>query len=65
MNKAHNPTIKKRGNCFVCGKPSHHATQCYHRKRTKKTKSKANLVETKVITTIISSKVSMVTNVKD
>ena len=24
-NKVQNPTIKKRGNCFVCGKFEHHA----------------------------------------
>ncbi|KAL6331303.1 hypothetical protein AAG906_009731 [Vitis piasezkii] len=35
------------------------------RKRTEKTSSKANLVETKVITIVISSEVSMVTNMKE
>ena len=64
-NKVQNSTIKKRGNCFVCGKFGHHAAQCCHRKRIEKTSSKANLVETKVITTVISSEVSMVTNIKD
>ena len=34
-------------------------------KRTKKSNSKANLVEAKVITTVISFEVSMVTNMKD
>ena len=64
-NKVQNPTIKQRGNCFVCGKFGHHAAQCRHRKRIEKSNSKANLVEAKVITTIISSEVSMVTNMKD
>ena len=26
-----NPTFKKKGNCFVCEKPGHHAPQCRHR----------------------------------
>ena len=33
-NKVQNPTINKKGNCFVCGKSGHHAAQCRHRKRT-------------------------------
>ncbi|RVX00115.1 hypothetical protein CK203_026568 [Vitis vinifera] len=40
-------------------------TQCRHRKRTKKSNSKANLAETEVIIAVISSEVSMVTNMKD
>ena len=28
-----NPTFKKKGNCFVCGKPGHHAPQCRRRAR--------------------------------
>ena len=64
-NKVYNSTIKKSGNCFVCGKSGHHAPQCRHRKRTKKSNSKANLAETEVITTVISFEVSMVTNMKD
>ena len=64
-NKIQNPTIKKMGNCFVCCKSGHHAAQCRHRKRIEKSNSKANLVETEVITTVVSSKVSLVTNMKD
>ena len=64
-NKVQNPTIKQRGNCFVCGKFGHHAAQCCHRKRTEKSNSKANLIEVEVITIVISSEVSMVTNMKD
>ena len=46
--KISNPyAFKKRGTCFVCGKPGHHAPQC--RKRVKTGNSgnppKANLVE--------------------
>ncbi|KAL6312561.1 hypothetical protein AAG906_030759 [Vitis piasezkii] len=54
-NKVQNPTIKKRGNFFVCGKSGHHAAQCRHKKRIEKSNSKANMVETEVITTVISS----------
>ena len=64
-NKVQNPTTKKWGNCFVYGKFGHHTTQCPHRKRTKKSNSKANLAETEVITIVISFKVSMVTDMKD
>ena len=64
-NKVQNSTIKKWGNCFVCGKTGHHAAQCRHRKRIEKFNSKANLVEAEVITTIIFFEVSMVTNMKD
>ena len=64
-NKVQNPTIKKMGNCFVCGKSGHHATQCRHRKITKKINSKANLVEIEVIVTVVSFEVSMVIYVKD
>ena len=64
-NKVQNPTIKQRGNCFVCGKSGHHAAQCRHRKRIEKSNSKANLTEVEVITAVISSEVSMVTNMKN
>ena len=63
-NKVHNPTIKKWGKCFVCGKSGHHAAQCHHRKIIEKSNSKANLAEAEVITTVISFEVSMVTNMK-
>ena len=57
--------LKKRGNCFVCGKSGYHAAQCHHKKRIEKTNSKANLAETEVITIVISFEVSMVINMKD
>jgi len=31
--KGSNPTFKKKGNCFVCGKHGHHAPQCRRRAR--------------------------------
>ena len=64
-NKVQNSKIKKRGNCFVCGKFGHHVAQCRHRKIIEKSNSKENLAETKVITIVISFEVSMVTNMKD
>ena len=64
-NKVQNPTFKKKGNFFFCGKPGHHAPQCHNRKRLEKVKPKVNLVEAKVIATVISFKMSMVTNMKD
>ena len=64
-NKVHNPTIKKWGRCFVCGKFGHHAAQCHHRKIIEKSNSKANLEEAEVITLVISFEVSMVTLMKD
>ncbi|XP_068492265.1 uncharacterized protein [Phaseolus vulgaris] len=39
-----NPTFKKKGNCFVCGKPGHHAPQCRHRAKNDYP-PKANLAE--------------------
>ncbi|XP_017970485.1 PREDICTED: uncharacterized protein LOC108660722 [Theobroma cacao] len=38
--KAPHPTFKKKGSCFVCGKPGHHAAQC--KKRTKGNDKPAN-----------------------
>ena len=38
-NKVQNPTIKKWGSCFICGKFGHHAALCHHRKRTEKPNS--------------------------
>ncbi|RVW96679.1 hypothetical protein CK203_020321 [Vitis vinifera] len=54
-NKVQNSTIKKQGNCFVCGKSGHHAAQCRHRKRTEKSNSKENMAEAEVINVVISS----------
>ena len=65
LNKVQNPTFKKRSNCFVCGKPGHYAHQCRKRKRLEKINLRENLAKAKVIATIVSSEVSMVTNMKD
>ena len=44
MARHDSPTSKKKGNCFVCGKPGHHAPKC--RRRVKNDNpSKANIVE--------------------
>ena len=64
-NKVQNPTFKKKGNYFVCGKPEHHAPQCRNRKRLEKVKPKANLVEAEAIAVVVSSKMTLVTNMKD
>ena len=64
-NKVQNPTFKKKGNCFFCAKPGHHAPQCHNRKRLERVNLMENLAEVEVITIVVSSKVSMVTNMKD
>ena len=66
--KIYNPhAFKKRGTCFVCGKPGHHAPQC--RKRVKTGNSgnppKANLVEGDDIIVVVISQANMVTNSKN
>ena len=66
--KISNPhAFKKRGTCFVCGKPGHHAPQC--RKRVKTGNSgnppKANLVEGDDIIAAVISQANMVTNSKN
>ena len=42
-NKVQNHTFKKRGNCFVYGKPRHRAPKCCNRKRLKRVNPRANL----------------------
>ena len=57
--------FKKKENCFVCGKPNHHALQCWNRKRNHNpSKSKINLVEGEDIIAMVFSQVNMVTNEK-
>ena len=53
-NKAQNPTFKKRGNCFVCGKPRHHVPQCRNRNRLERVNPRENLVEVKMIARVVS-----------
>ncbi|XP_075074760.1 uncharacterized protein LOC142162318 [Nicotiana tabacum] len=66
--KTNNQTFKKKCNCFVCGKPGHHAAQC--RKRVGNdnlAKAKVNLTEAKAddIIAAVVSQVNLVANVKD
>jgi len=56
-----NPTFKKKGNCFVCGKSSHHAPQCIHRAKIKYP-PKENLVEREDTIVAVVSQVNLVTN---
>ncbi|GAU51024.1 hypothetical protein TSUD_283680 [Trifolium subterraneum] len=70
-----NPTIKRKGNCYVCGKAGHHAPQCRHRMgNDNPPKPRANLAEgdekdNDIIVSVISlivavvSQVNMVTDV--
>ncbi|XP_070055248.1 uncharacterized protein [Nicotiana tomentosiformis] len=66
--KTNNQTFKKKGNCFVCGKPGYHAAQC--RKRDGNdcpAKVKVNLTEAKAddIIAAVVFQVNLVANVKD
>ena len=66
--KISNPhAFKKRGTCFVCGKPGHHAPQCRKRVKTGNTGNppKANLVEGDDIIAAVISQAIMVTNSKN
>ena len=67
MPKANpNPTFKKKGSCFVCGKSSHHAPQCKRRMgNDNPPKPKANLVEGDDIIVAIISQVCLMANVKE
>ncbi|XP_068504307.1 uncharacterized protein [Phaseolus vulgaris] len=55
-----NPTFKKKGNCFVCGKPGHHAPQCRHRAKNNYP-PKANLAEGGDSIMAVVSQVNLVT----
>ena len=62
--RASNPTFKRKGTCFVCGKPGHHAPQCRHRKRNDNPpKPKVNLADGDDIIAAVVSQINMVTNV--
>ena len=66
--KISNPhAFKKRGTCFVCGKPGHHAPQCRKRVKTGNNENppKANLVEGDDIIAVVISQSNMVTNSKN
>ena len=57
-----NPTFKKKGNCFVCGKPGYHAPQCRHRAKNDYP-PKANLAEGEDTIVAVVSQVNLVRNV--
>jgi len=57
-----NPTFKKKSNCFVCGKPDHHAPKCRHRAKNDYP-PKANLAEEEDTIVAVVSQVNLVTNV--
>ena len=66
--KISNPhAFKKRGTCFVCGKPGHHAPQWKKRVKTGNNGNppKANLVEGDDIIAAVISQANMVTNSKN
>ncbi|KAG5226822.1 gag-pol polyprotein [Salix suchowensis] len=66
MFKPKTNNFKKKGNCFVCGKPGHHATQCRNRKRNNNPpKTMVNMVEREDIIAAVVSQVNMVTNEKN
>jgi len=56
------PTFKKKGKCFVCGRPGHHAPQCRHRVKNDNP-PKANIAEGEDTICAIVSQVNLVTNV--
>ena len=66
--KISNPqTFKKKGTCFVYGKPCHHAPQCRKRVKTrnKGNPPKANLVEGDDTIVVVVSQANMVTDSKN
>ncbi|XP_015170782.1 uncharacterized protein [Solanum tuberosum] len=63
--RVNNQNFKKKGNCFVCGKPGHHAAQCRNKvgKNDNPAKLRVNLAEVDdIIVTVISQ---IVVNVSD
>ena len=60
--KGSNPTFKKKGNCFVCGKHGHHAPQCRRRARNKNP-PRANIAQGEDIIVAVISQVNLMTNV--
>ena len=66
--KISNPqNFKKKGICYVCGKPGHHAPQCRKRIKTRNNGNppKVNLVEGDDIIVDVVSQANMVTNSKN
>ncbi|OIT22122.1 hypothetical protein A4A49_55030 [Nicotiana attenuata] len=66
--KTDDHTFKRKGNCFVYGKPSHYAVQCWKRfGKDNPTKAKVNLTKAKAddIIAAVVSQVNLAANVKD
>ena len=58
-----NLVFTKKGNCFVCGKPGHHAPQCRHRARNDNP-PRANIAQGEDDTIVaVVSQVNLMTNV--
>ena len=65
MKRNPNFTFKKKGNCFVCGKPEHYSAQCRFQKTGEApSQPLASLVESGIITAVI-SEVNMVAHNKN
>ena len=65
MKRNPNSTFKKKGNCFVCGKPGQYSAQCrFWKTGEAPSKPQANLVESDIIAAVI-SKVNMVAHNKN
>jgi len=56
------PSLRKKGNCFVCGKSGHHTPQCRHRARNDNP-LRANIAEGENIIVAVISQVNLITNV--
>ncbi|CAL8155353.1 unnamed protein product [Prunus armeniaca] len=56
--------FKKKGSCFVCGKPGHHAHECRHRRRDD-IPARANMIKADDIIVAVISEINMGTNAKD
>ena len=65
MKRNPNSTFKKKGNCFVCGKPGHYSEQCrFWKTGEAPSKPQASLVESDIIAAVI-SEVNMVAHNKN
>jgi len=55
MKRNPNSTFKKKGNCFVCGKPGHYSAQCSFQKTGEAlSKQSASLIQSDIIVFVIS-----------